>query len=63
MQRYALIIDKVSMVELDIFSNIAKQLAKARSLTSESTAIFEGLPIVIFMEDFYKFPPVIGSPF
>lgn len=61
-QRCALIIDEVSMVELDMLSNITKQLAKARGLTGESTAMFGGLPIVILMEDFYQFPPVIGRP-
>lgn len=45
-----------------MFSNIAKQLAKARSLVDENTAIFGGLPIVILMGDFYQFPPVIGRP-
>ncbi len=59
-QRCALIIDKASMVELDMLSNIAKQLAKARDLSSESTAMFGGLPIVILMGDFYQFLPVIG---
>ncbi len=48
------------MVELDMLSNIAKQLAKTRGLSNESTAMFGGLPIVILIEDFYQFPPVIG---
>lgn len=48
------------MVKLDMFSNVAKQLAKARGLTIESTAIFRRLLIVILMEDFYQFPLVIG---
>lgn len=61
-KRCALIIDEVSMVELDMLSNMAKQLAKARGLASESTAMFEGLPIVILMGDFYQLPPIIGRP-
>ncbi len=51
------------MVVLDMLSNIAKQLAKARGLLSESTAMFGGLPIVILMGDFYQFLPVIGQLF
>ncbi len=62
-QRYALIIDEVSMVELDMLSNIAKQLAKARGLLSESTTMFGVLPIVILIRDFYQFPLVIDRPF
>lgn len=59
MQRYTLIIDEVSMIELDMFSNIIKQLAKARDLISENTAIFKTLPIPISIEDFYQFSSII----
>lgn len=52
-QRYALIIDEVTMVELDMLSNIAKQLVKAKGFISESTAIFGKLLIVILMEDIH----------
>ncbi len=50
------------MVELNIHSNIAKQLAKARGFLREITAIFGGLLIVILIGDFYQFPPMIGQP-
>ncbi len=56
------IIDEVCMVELDMLSNMAKQLAKARGFSIKSTIIFGRLLIVIFMEDFYQFPPMIGQP-
>lgn len=43
-----------------MLSNIIKQLAKVRDLIGESTAIFEELSIVIFIEDFYQFLLAIG---
>lgn len=49
------------MVDLDILSNIVKQLAKIRGLLSENTIIFERLFIIIFMEEFYQFFFVIGQ--
>ncbi len=61
-KRCTLIIIEVSMVMLDMLSNIVKQLAKAKGLSSESTAMFRGLPIVILIGGFYQFPPVIGQP-
>lgn len=48
------------MVELDMLSNITKQLAKARSFSNKSIVIFGELPIIILMGDFYQFPLVIG---
>lgn len=62
MQYYALIIVKASIVELDMLSNIIKQLAIARDFISESIAIFEKLPIIILIKDFYQFFLVIGLP-
>ena len=50
------------MVKLDMFSKIAKQLAKARGLIGESTTMFRRLPIVIFIKDFYQFFPIIARP-
>lgn len=38
------------MVELEMLSNIRKKLAKARSLSNSSIAMFGGLPIVILLE-------------
>lgn len=38
------------MVELEMLSNIRKKLAKARSLSNSSMAMFGGLPIVILLE-------------
>lgn len=41
------------MIKLAIFSNMAKQLVKIRGFVNKSTTIFEKLPIIIFMKDFY----------
>ncbi len=41
------------MVEMEMLSNIGKQLAKACGLSNSSPAVFGGLPIVIVMGDFY----------
>ncbi len=58
-----MIVDEKSMVELEMLSNMGKQLAKARSLSNSSTAVFGDLPIIIVMGDFYQFPPIVGRPF
>ncbi len=57
-----MIVDEISMVELEILSNMGKQLAKAQGLSNSSMAVFGGLPIVIVMGDFYQFPPIAGRP-
>lgn len=60
--RCIMIVDEISMVKLEMLSNIGKQLAKARGLSNSSTAVFGGLPIVIVMGNFYQFPPIAGRP-
>ncbi len=57
-----MIVDEISMVELEMMSNMEKQLAKAWGLSNSSTAVFGGLPIVIIIEDFYQFLPIAGRP-
>ena len=49
-----MIIDEISMTDLSMLSKIAK------SLDRNSPDLFGGLPTVIFMGDFYQFPPVRG---
>lgn len=56
-QHCAIIIDEISM---DMFSNIIKQLAKARDFISETIAIFKTLSILIPIENFYQFSFMIG---
>lgn len=58
-----MIVDKISIVELEMSSNMGKQLAKARSLSNSSTAVFEGLPIVIVMGDLYQLSLIAGRSF
>ena len=58
MIRYILIIDKISIVELNILPNIVIQLAKARGISNNNIAVLGTLPIVIIMGDFYKFSPI-----
>lgn len=43
--------------------NITKQLVKGRCLIGENIAMFERLPIVIFMKNFYQFPLIISYLF
>jgi hypothetical protein len=55
-----MIIDEISMTDLSMLSNINTQCKTAKSLDRSSPDLFGGLPIVIFMGDFYQFPPVRG---
>ncbi len=57
-----MIVDEISMVKLEMLSNMGKQLAKARSLSNSRTTVFGRLPIVIVMGDFYQFLPIAGRP-
>ncbi len=57
-----MIVDEISMVELEMLSNMGKQLAKARRLSNSSTAVLGGLPIVIVMGNFYPFPSIASRP-
>ncbi len=55
-----MIIDEVSMINLASLSVINNQCKIAKSLNRDSPDLFGGLPIVIFMGDFFQFPPVRG---
>ena len=57
-----MIIDEISMTDLQSLSRINKRCNMARSLRSDSSELFGELPIVILMGDFYQFPPVKGLP-
>jgi hypothetical protein len=50
------------MVDLQTLAKINNRCKVARSLSSDSPELFGGLPIVVFMGDFYQFPPVKGLP-
>jgi hypothetical protein len=55
-----MIIDEISMMDLSMLSTINNQCKIAKSLDQNSPDLFGGLPTVIFMGDFYQFPPVRG---
>ena len=55
-----MIIDEISMTDLSMLSKINRQCKIAKSLDRNSPDLFGGLPTVIFMGDFYQFPPVRG---
>lgn len=52
---YFLIVDKVSIIDLKLFTSIDQQLIKARRISSNSTLVFSGLSLVVLMDDFYQF--------
>jgi len=47
------IINKISIIDLSMFSTIINQCKIARYLDRSSLDMFGGLPIVILIEDFY----------
>lgn len=55
-----MIIDEVSMMDLTTLNTINNQCKIAKSLDRSSPDLFGGLPIVIFMGDFFQFPPING---
>src|SRR5436305_13912462 len=57
-KKMIMIIDEVSMMDLSMLSTINNQCKIAKSLDRNSPDLFGGLPVVIFIGDFYQFPPV-----
>ena len=55
-----MIIDKISIMDLSMLSKINRQCKIAKSLDRNLPDLFGGLPTIIFMGDFYQFPPVRG---
>jgi hypothetical protein len=55
-----MIVDEVSMMDLTMISVIDNHCKIAKSLDRSSTDLFGGLPVVIFIGDFFQFPPVRG---
>ena len=60
LKKTIMIIDEISMTDLSMLSTINNQCKIAKSLDRNSPDLFGGLPVVIFMGDFYQFPPVRG---
>ena len=63
LHRYIIIVDEITIIGLEIFFNIEKQLAKACGLSNFSIIVFGDLPIVIVMRDFYQFFPIADHLF
>ena len=55
-----MIVNKIGIIKLEMLSNIRKQFIKACGLSNSSIAVFEGLPIVIVIGDFYLFLFIAG---
>jgi len=55
-----MIIDEISIMDLSMLSTINNQCKIAKSLDRNSPDLFGGLPTVIFIGDFYQFPPIRG---
>ncbi|OKO94694.1 ATP-dependent DNA helicase pfh1 [Penicillium subrubescens] len=53
-------VDEVSMMDLTMIGVIDNHCKIAKSLDRSSTDLFGGLPVVIFIGDFFQFPPVRG---
>ena len=56
-----MVMDEVSMLDLTSLNMINNQCKIAKSLDRSSPDLFGGLPIVIFMGDFFQFSPVKGQ--
>ncbi|CEJ61920.1 hypothetical protein PMG11_10436 [Penicillium brasilianum] len=55
-----MIVDEVSMMDLRMISVIDNQCKIVKALDRSSPDLFGGLPVVIFIGDFFQFPPVLG---
>lgn len=55
-----MIVDEVSMLDLRMITVIDNQCKIAKALDRSSPDHFDGLPVVIFIGDFFQFPPVLG---
>lgn len=56
------IIDEVSMISTKLLGQIDKNCAQILELPTTGSAIFGGVPVVLFFGDFFQFPPVGGDP-
>ena len=50
------------MIDLQNFYLMNRHCNLAKSVDKDSTELWGGLPVVIFLGDFYQFPPVQGLP-
>ncbi len=50
---YKMIVNEISIVKLEMISNMEKQLAKVSDFSNSSMAVFGGLFIIIIIGNFY----------
>ncbi len=58
--KIAIIVDKVSMVSLDLLTTVDLYPYEIKALYKNSSTVLGGLLIVIFLDDFFQFFPIIG---
>ena len=59
--KIAIIVDKISIVSLDLLTTVDLYLSKAKVLYKNSSAILGRLLIVIFLGNFFQFSPITGK--
>jgi hypothetical protein len=57
-----MIVDEISMVDLQTMAKMNNRCKVARSLSPDSPELFGSLPIVVLTGGFYQIPPVKGLP-
>ncbi len=58
--KIAVVVDEMSMINLDLLAIVNLHLSKAKALHKNSSAVLGGLPVVIFLGNFFQFSPIIG---
>lgn len=56
----SLIINELSMIQLELFAKMDKQLHKAQGAIFFSTILFGDLLLIILINDFYQFTSISG---
>ncbi len=53
--KIAVIVDEMSMVSLKLLATVDLHLGKAKALHENSSVVSGGLPVIIFLSDFFQF--------
>jgi hypothetical protein len=56
------IVDEISMVSTKLLGQVNQNCTKIFELPTTGSAVFGGVPIVLFFGDFFQFPPIGGDP-
>ncbi len=59
--KIVMVVDEMSIVSLDLLATIDLYLPRAKVLHKNSSLVLGGLPIIIFLSDFFQFFLVTGS--